>query len=161
MAMIENVEQNNEVNAAKSDARTVWIGLYRVPWVWSDKSQSSFTHWQSGRPNNYLNKQFCVAENEQHKWDDVYCEIERPFICHQVSRLRRVVRVKLRTDADISDPAISTQILQKLSAALASQGWTDVNLKWRIEPKKLAEAGVQSKETGGQPNGKGPPGKNN
>ncbi|TKS82553.1 Macrophage mannose receptor 1 [Collichthys lucidus] len=113
MAMIENIEQDNEVNAAKSDAGIVWIGLYRVPWVWSDKSQSSFTHWHVHQPNNYLNKQFCVAVNEQHKWNDDYCENERPFICHQVSRLRRVVRVKFRTDADISDPAISTQILQK------------------------------------------------
>lgn len=81
LPVIENSIQNDEVIQV---ARAfVWIGLYRVPWTWSDKTQSSFRSWGRTAPNNNYRTEFCVAANSQYGWDDYSCNKEFPFICHQ------------------------------------------------------------------------------
>lgn len=83
LAVIENSEENAEVSSLKPNSDDIWIGLYRVPWTWSDKSQSSFKNWRSSSPNNPPGNQHCVAENNLHVWDDDICTIKYVFICHQ------------------------------------------------------------------------------
>ncbi|XP_051263372.1 macrophage mannose receptor 1-like [Dicentrarchus labrax] len=134
LPMIENSVENNEVYSAAP--AEVWIGLYRVPWTWSDNTQSSFRQWLIGFPNNFGGHKFCVDENFLHTWEDGNCDVKLPFICHQVSKLKTTVRMKFQTDADITDPATNAQILQQLAAVLTSQGWTDFNLQWKIQPTK-------------------------
>uniref|UniRef100_A0A8C4E2I4 C-type lectin domain-containing protein n=2 Tax=Dicentrarchus labrax TaxID=13489 RepID=A0A8C4E2I4_DICLA len=137
LPMIENIVENNEVCSAAS--ALFWTGLYRVPWTWSDNTQSSFQVWKQGQPNNYGGNQFCTGENNLHKWDDISCLEKYPFICHQVLKLKTAVRMKIQTDADITDPATNAQILQQLGEVLTSQGWTDFNLQWMIQPTKQEE----------------------
>lgn len=83
LARIENSTQNNVVFHAKGNNNTVWIGLYRVPWTWSDKSRSAFRNWQNGKPYNNGGNEYCAAENPQHQWSDYNCTLQYPFICYQ------------------------------------------------------------------------------
>ncbi|XP_078027324.1 C-type lectin lectoxin-Enh4-like [Epinephelus lanceolatus] len=136
LPMMESNEENNKVYSTKPAGAGAWIGLYRVPWTWSDKTQSSFRSWQSAVPNNARGDEFCVIENTNHEWDDDYCWKEYPFICHQVLKLKTTVKLTFKTDADITDPAANTQILQQLGAMLTSQGWTNFKLGWKMEPRK-------------------------
>uniref|UniRef100_A0A3B4YBD2 C-type lectin domain-containing protein n=1 Tax=Seriola lalandi dorsalis TaxID=1841481 RepID=A0A3B4YBD2_SERLL len=71
LAMIENAQENAEVMSKFPSAGRWWIGLYRVPWRWSDNSNSSFKNWQSGQPDVYYKDEHCVAENSDHDWADV------------------------------------------------------------------------------------------
>ena len=142
LPIIENNEENDEVSSAIEATYITWIGLYRVRWSWSDKSQSSFRFWRSGSPNNIGGNQLCMSENQRHEWDDDGCHFKIPFICHQgdcsttqinsfnfnqtkclfcdccsvycpVSKLKTTLRMKIETDADLTDPATNTQILQQ------------------------------------------------
>ncbi|XP_037640553.1 C-type mannose receptor 2-like [Sebastes umbrosus] len=122
LPMIENNEENDEVSAAIEATDPAWIGLYRVRWSWSDKSQSSVRFWRSGSPNNVGGNQFCVSENPLHEWDDDGCNFEYPFICQQVTKLKTTLRMKIETDADFTDPATNAQILQQLGAELTRFG---------------------------------------
>ncbi|XP_039886674.1 C-type lectin mannose-binding isoform-like [Simochromis diagramma] len=136
LAVIENSEENAEVNSLKPNSDEIWIGLYRVPWTWSDKSQSSFKNWQSSSPNDPQGNQHCVVENNLHKWDDDIYTMNYVFICHQVAKLRTTVKITFLTDVDLTDSAINVQILQQLGAKLTNQGLTDFKLQWKIQPKK-------------------------
>ncbi|XP_024113998.2 C-type mannose receptor 2-like [Oryzias melastigma] len=138
LAMIENQEENMEAQNAKPSSSTVWIGLYREPWTWSDGSLSSFTNWEPSGLNNVNESQHCVTENPQHQWADEFCDVPWVFVCHQVPKTERktTLRLKFNTDADMTDPKVKAQILEQLQLLLSSGGRTDIKLQWKIEPKK-------------------------
>uniref|UniRef100_A0A4W6G457 C-type lectin domain-containing protein n=1 Tax=Lates calcarifer TaxID=8187 RepID=A0A4W6G457_LATCA len=87
LAMIEGSAENTQVFSVipvdTLPIKQAWIGLYRLPWTWSDMSQSTFRNWLPRVPDNYGLNQFCAAENPKHYWDDKDCTAEFPFICHQ------------------------------------------------------------------------------
>ncbi|XP_074510965.1 macrophage mannose receptor 1-like [Sebastes fasciatus] len=136
LPMIENNEENVKVYKAKPYYALIWIGLYRVAWSWSDNSNSLFKNWGRGHPNNNEGDEFCTFENALHEWDDRSCWRRHTFICHQDPNVTMTMRMKIETDADMTDPATNTQILQQLTAKLTSQGWTDFKLQWKIQPRK-------------------------
>ncbi|XP_036071841.1 C-type mannose receptor 2 isoform X2 [Oryzias melastigma] len=113
LAMIENQEENMEALNAKPSSSKPWIGLYREPWTWSDGSLSSFRNWYPSGSDNYGGNQHCVTENTDHEWGDERCSIERVFVCHQVSKMKTTLRMKFITDADLTDPKVKAQILEK------------------------------------------------
>uniref|UniRef100_A0A3B3VGF0 C-type lectin domain-containing protein n=1 Tax=Poecilia latipinna TaxID=48699 RepID=A0A3B3VGF0_9TELE len=83
LAMIENEAENSEVRHLIPVGVDVWIGLYRVPWSWSDKSPSRFQRWGNSEPNNVEGIQHCVCENTLHQWGDERCHATKVFICEQ------------------------------------------------------------------------------
>uniref|UniRef100_A0A673I7X0 C-type lectin domain-containing protein n=1 Tax=Sinocyclocheilus rhinocerous TaxID=307959 RepID=A0A673I7X0_9TELE len=61
----------------------VWIGLYRTR-SWSDQSNSSFSNWRAGQPDNAGNSEYCTAVSfsESGNWTDENCNTALPFICY-------------------------------------------------------------------------------
>lgn len=143
--MIENETENAEARKANPTTGEVWIGLYRVPWIWSDKSQTFFRPWHSSL-NNAEGTQHCGTENELHQWADEKCTVKRPFICHQgdcwigknnfehvislflwgwltfwsvlkkaTTVMMTAVRMKFETNFDWTDPATNSQILRQVN----------------------------------------------
>ncbi|XP_036928835.1 putative C-type lectin domain family 20 member A isoform X2 [Acanthopagrus latus] len=138
LAMIENAQEQADLESAVMSIGIVWIGLYRVPWTWSDKSSSSFRNWKSSKPDNYGGSEHCAFEDSNHLWEDTSCGAELPFFCHVLTIKLTIVRMKIQTDGDLSDPATNAQILQQLLAVLKSKTLqTDINL--RIQPIKQDE----------------------
>ncbi|KAM9722804.1 macrophage mannose receptor 1-like isoform 2-T2 [Menidia menidia] len=136
LAMIENEAENTAAFNATPGTGSYWIGLYRNPWTWSDRSQSSFRNWHPIYKENNGGQQHCVVENTDHEWADEDCGAEWPFLCHQVLRRNTVVRMTTEADVDLSDPHIQSQVLQKMEALLRARGLTDVKLQWKMKPKK-------------------------
>uniref|UniRef100_A0A3Q0RWX6 C-type lectin domain-containing protein n=1 Tax=Amphilophus citrinellus TaxID=61819 RepID=A0A3Q0RWX6_AMPCI len=83
LATIESSEEQTNAYLAKPAGTWAWIGLYHRPWVWSDNSNSSFTNWFNGEPNNRFRNESCVSEDLQHKWFDNDCTMKSAFICHE------------------------------------------------------------------------------
>ncbi|XP_072518023.1 C-type mannose receptor 2-like [Salminus brasiliensis] len=64
----------------------VWIGLYRTR-SWSDKSNSSFSYWKAGQPDNAGQSEYCTAVsfNDSGEWTDEDCGQAFPFLCYMIS----------------------------------------------------------------------------
>ncbi|XP_016516985.1 macrophage mannose receptor 1-like [Poecilia formosa] len=135
-AMIENEAENSEVRHLIPVGVDVWIGLYRVPWSWSDKSPSRFQRWGNSEPNNVEGIQHCVCENTLHQWGDERCQAIKVFICEQVVKTSITVKMMMTSDVDLTGPAVNAQLLQQLGALLTTQGWIDFKMQWKILPKK-------------------------
>ncbi|XP_073792203.1 macrophage mannose receptor 1-like [Danio rerio] len=56
---------------------------------WSDQSNSSFSNWRSGQPDNAGNSEYCTAVSfsDSGSWTDENCNITLPFFCYSVSLL--------------------------------------------------------------------------
>lgn len=80
-----NNQQDNDNLLKIAGPSTVWIGLYRTsstaPLIWSDQSNSTYTDWEPGQPNNYDGKQWCI-QIHNHLWNDGHCEQQFAFVCH-------------------------------------------------------------------------------
>uniref|UniRef100_A0A8D3BLP9 C-type lectin domain-containing protein n=2 Tax=Scophthalmus maximus TaxID=52904 RepID=A0A8D3BLP9_SCOMX len=116
LAVIRTAVENDKVFSVKPPPAQVWIGPHRVRWTWADSSQSSFRNWKADEPENCDGDQLCAAENDLHEWIDTNCQNKNTFICHQVAKLRTVVRLTTETNADMTDPAIQAQILQQVTS---------------------------------------------
>lgn len=81
LVSIQSAEKNEAVHNV-SVSQSVWIGLFKDPWKWSDGSISSFRYWKPSQPN-YLEGQDCAAAifKDQGKWNDLRCNSKRNFVC--------------------------------------------------------------------------------
>ncbi|KAI4885344.1 hypothetical protein NFI96_015580, partial [Prochilodus magdalenae] len=63
----------------------LWIGLYRTR-SWSDGSNSSFSNWRPGQPDNYGQNEHCTAvsfyDDYIGQWTDENCDQAFPFLCY-------------------------------------------------------------------------------
>nr|XP_021324716.1 C-type mannose receptor 2 isoform X2 [Danio rerio] len=86
LVSIRNEIENYRVLALTSNYYyTSWIGLYRSR-SWSDQSNSSFSNWRSGQPDNAGNSEYCTAVSfsDSGNWTDENCNTAFPFICYSV-----------------------------------------------------------------------------
>ncbi|MCI4386916.1 hypothetical protein PGIGA_G00068300, partial [Pangasianodon gigas] len=96
LTSVRNEAENQKIRSLSSyDYYSVWIGLYRTRF-WSDKSNSSFSNWAPGQPDNYAQNQSCTAVsfNSDYyyhyyyyyqglgKWTDENCGEVFPFLCY-------------------------------------------------------------------------------
>ncbi|KAK7883834.1 hypothetical protein WMY93_026957 [Mugilogobius chulae] len=137
LATIEDQTENSAAASVLVANQATWFGLYRKPWRWSDGSDSRFTNWISGQPNNN-NEQHCVSELDTREWGDGTCSVTLPFVCAKAFKTRtNTFMLKLQSDVDLSIPSTSMQIIEKVSLKLQDKRLTDFNVKWKVPPEKL------------------------
>ncbi|XP_055086965.1 galactose-specific lectin nattectin-like [Periophthalmus magnuspinnatus] len=132
LAMIQDDAENTAVASVISSSTNVWIGLYRVPWVWSNGKISSFVNWAPGEPDNLDGAEHCAWVHENHQWSDESCSFMGPFFCQQILDVKKYhLKIKLQTDAVLSDPASYNQIIQQLGVKFKNMALTDFQFTWK------------------------------
>uniref|UniRef100_A0A3P9DHM4 C-type lectin domain-containing protein n=1 Tax=Maylandia zebra TaxID=106582 RepID=A0A3P9DHM4_9CICH len=63
---------------------SVWMGLFRDSWRWSDGSNSSFRYWDMQLFNDEQSNKKCAMTllNRSGKWSSDECDKEKPFFCY-------------------------------------------------------------------------------
>ncbi|XP_039897028.1 C-type mannose receptor 2-like isoform X1 [Simochromis diagramma] len=63
---------------------SVWMGLFRDSWRWSDGSDSSFRYWDMQLFNDEQSNKTCAMTllNRSGKWSSDECGKEKPFFCY-------------------------------------------------------------------------------
>ncbi|XP_036420694.1 macrophage mannose receptor 1-like isoform X2 [Colossoma macropomum] len=84
LASVRNQTENDEIKKV-ADGKTVWIGLFRVYWKWSDQSYSSFRYWKQTQPYISSGKENCahIVMTDGGYWNYANCETKFPFICSE------------------------------------------------------------------------------
>ncbi|XP_028438470.1 C-type lectin TsL-like [Perca flavescens] len=147
LASVRNMTENQKVQEA-ARGNYVWIGLSRDSWKWSDGSNSSFSFWKKGQPDNNNGNKTCVAADfsQSGAWEDWPCDMERAFICYGPVVSKKVmmkVKFENKKNLDLNDPAVMEAMLKQLKQKLRAQGLDDnIKLSWR----KQADGKVFHKE---------------
>uniref|UniRef100_A0AAR2JG64 C-type lectin domain-containing protein n=1 Tax=Pygocentrus nattereri TaxID=42514 RepID=A0AAR2JG64_PYGNA len=84
LASVRNQAENVKIKEA-AKGKTVWIGLFRVFWKWSDQSYSSFRYWKQNQPDIPSGKETCgyIVMTDGGYWSNENCETKFPFICYE------------------------------------------------------------------------------
>ncbi|XP_060889912.1 C-type lectin-like isoform X2 [Labrus mixtus] len=84
LASVRNLDENQKIKELISGL-TVWIGLSRETWKWTDGSNSSFRYWNLSEPNNNYETEGCVAAyfKDSGRWEDWPCHYKRASICYR------------------------------------------------------------------------------
>ncbi|KAK7131340.1 hypothetical protein R3I94_016469 [Phoxinus phoxinus] len=83
LVSIRNETENLKLRSLFGYYSEIWIGLYRTR-SWSDQSNSSFSNWKTGQPDNAGNRENCTAVSfrDSGNWTDENCNIALAFICY-------------------------------------------------------------------------------
>ncbi|XP_060888005.1 macrophage mannose receptor 1 [Labrus mixtus] len=145
-----------------------WIGLHRVPWKWSDGSSSFFRKWLAYQPSNDNNPRACVTMQDG-GWDDWNCSSRFNFLCHKITEVtpapipepatigtdvqrRTVIKMRLLTNLDLTDPTNQLKFFQQFEASIIDrQVFTDITLlSWSVraetQPTERDERGEEIKK---------------
>ncbi|TNN32929.1 Macrophage mannose receptor 1 [Liparis tanakae] len=111
-----------------------WFGLHRKTWAyWSDRTPNSFTNWDQNQPRGRGSPVVACAalHTTTGMWWDVDCDVENYFICQKVySRQQQTFKLRFKSRADMTDPALQQQLLQQLHHKLETSGLSDFKLRW-------------------------------
>ncbi|XP_020318542.1 macrophage mannose receptor 1 [Oncorhynchus kisutch] len=83
LASVRNQTENEEIfRLASGDS--VWIGLFRSFWKWSDQSNCSFRNWHERQHDNTEGNQICAVTfmNYSGRWGFQKCDEKQPFFCY-------------------------------------------------------------------------------
>ncbi|KAG7220347.1 hypothetical protein INR49_010183 [Caranx melampygus] len=139
LASVRNEAESQIIQKVAQD-RTVWVGLFRDRWTWSDGFYSSFRYW---RPSEKVfvreSENYCAAvlRSESGKWGAQPCGEVYPFICN-VRVMRRIIKVRIRSqDSELeqNNPAVEEDLLQQIRQQLGGTiGTENFRLRWKKYP---------------------------
>nr|XP_023653997.1 macrophage mannose receptor 1-like [Paramormyrops kingsleyae] len=130
--------------AEKASTDHVWLGLrfscYLNFWFWVSAENVCYQNWA---PNNISNSNLCgttgaLQSKDPQYWVSLPETKELNFICSKYpipTGKRTVVRLTVRTDGKVKDPAFSSLLLMQLKEKLISAGMSEgTTLSWRTQP---------------------------
>lgn len=154
LATIESADVNGNVSSLLPWLGAVWIGLYRIPFAWSDQSQSTFRNWAWLKPDDWVDSQTCVVEDALHLWYDAGCDWKLSSICYGpdlvVSRVT-VLRITIGSDTDLTDPLALRELQQQvLNISLSKVFTCEKTVTKNISPSSSAQRTLRSEPYGHQ-----------
>ncbi|XP_058240008.1 macrophage mannose receptor 1-like isoform X2 [Hemibagrus wyckioides] len=136
LASALNSSDNNFLFQVSNIQGDSWIGLYRDTWKWSDGTITSNLPWAPGEPDNYWGKENCAA-HYNNMFDDFSCSYQSYFYCHTILPVReqQIVRLQVKSDGSVLDPAVQSSILEQIKQKLAEKGMLEnTKVTWRVQP---------------------------
>ncbi|KAF6725339.1 Macrophage mannose receptor 1 [Oryzias melastigma] len=133
LASVRNKEDNNRITDVIPGRKTVWIGLFRDSWKWSDGSSLSFQYWSRNEPNGPTEMCGAAYIENSGKWVDANCVNQFQFICYdsKLSLKKVALKLKVSSPLDMSDLTVQEDIQRQLKQKLNEQKvFAEIKLNW-------------------------------
>ncbi|KAA0721577.1 Rhamnose-binding lectin RBL [Triplophysa tibetana] len=133
LTSVKNQTDNQLIHNIINDPHTsVWIGLFRDSWEWSDNTDSAFRYWDSGQPDNLDGSQNCTVTNmnNEGKWHDISCSVFYTFVCHEdeliliQKNLSWTEAVRYCRENHVDLVSVDSQKIQLMVTEVLHQAWT-------------------------------------
>ncbi|XP_056603677.1 C-type mannose receptor 2-like [Triplophysa dalaica] len=130
---VRNQTDNQLIHNIINDHYTsVWIGLFRDWWEWSDNTDSAFRYWDSVQPDNQGGSEDCIVAKMTHegKWHDISCSDSYTFVCHEVEliliqkNLSWTEAVRYCRENHVDLVSVDSQEIQLMVTEVLHQAWT-------------------------------------
>ncbi|XP_053089645.1 macrophage mannose receptor 1-like [Pangasianodon hypophthalmus] len=106
-----------------------WFGLFRDSWRWVDGTKVDPLLWQSPLPDNADPQENCGTLNGG-ILDDKKCTNQYYFICDFIPVVKYVVKLQVKADESMFDPAVQSAILEQIKQKLD----TNASVSWKVQP---------------------------
>ncbi|XP_056603674.1 C-type mannose receptor 2-like [Triplophysa dalaica] len=129
---VRNQTDNQLIHNIINDPHTsVWIGLFRGLWEWSDNTDSAFRYWDSGQPDNSGTDACTVTNmNNEGKWHDLSCSVSYTFMCHEdeliliQKNLSWTEAVRYCRENHVDLVSVDSEKIQLWVTSVVHQAWT-------------------------------------
>uniref|UniRef100_A0A3B3X962 C-type lectin domain-containing protein n=1 Tax=Poecilia mexicana TaxID=48701 RepID=A0A3B3X962_9TELE len=136
LASIRSLQENEQIRTMRPAGLTVWIGLYKDTWKWSNGNLFLFSYWASGQPQGGMENCTVADFSLSGHWEDWPCGLEKASVCYHDAEpfTRLTVKLKLVGNSvlDLNDPAALEDLLKELQLKVRLQA--DIRLIWRKRP---------------------------
>ncbi|XP_058240549.1 macrophage mannose receptor 1-like [Hemibagrus wyckioides] len=135
LASALNSSDNNFLFQLRNIQGDSWIGLYRDTWKWSDGTIATNLPWVPGEPNNYYGNENCASHINK-VFNDYLCGTPAYFYCHTILPVReqQILRLQVKSDGSVLDPAVQSSILEQIKQKLAEKGMLEnTTVTWRVQ----------------------------
>ncbi|KAM9500917.1 CD209 antigen-like protein A [Clarias gariepinus] len=129
LASSHDLTENSLVQQVAGVQGYSWFGLFRDDWKWVDETKVDPLLWKSPLPDNARPQENCGTLNGG-LLDDKQCINKYYFICDGIPVMKYVVKVQVKADKSVFNPAVQSAILQQIKQKL-DPGAT---VSWRIQP---------------------------
>jgi len=125
LASVKTQAETNQISSLLT--KESWFGLHRKTWAyWSNRTPNTFTNWNQNQPKDRGSTvEACAAvHTTTGKWWDIDCDVENYFICQKVySRHQQTFKLRFKSRADMTDPALQQQLLQQVQDRAACRSF--------------------------------------
>lgn len=125
-----NATEHSTILGVIGQRNTVWIGLIRHLWMWSDQSAKSYTPWVSGQPSYFVGPDSCGYFSAGGTFDST-CSNLMPFFCYRIiTGQQQIVRVKVRSNQNLINATMDS-MLEMIKLKLQDLGINGVMVTWK------------------------------
>ncbi|CAL8389924.1 unnamed protein product [Boreogadus saida] len=118
LVSVRNSTENQAV-AEASGGLSVWTGLFKEAWYWSDGRYSSLRHWdQHAILGNFPQSCAVMTSHISGRWSQRSCHELHPFLCTCTRKHVLKVRVLSEDIQELNGPAMKTAILKQIQKML-------------------------------------------
>ncbi|KAB5579685.1 hypothetical protein PHYPO_G00197790 [Pangasianodon hypophthalmus] len=126
-----NATDNSLVQQVATVQGFSWFGLFRDSWRWVDGTKVGQLLWQSPLPDNVDPQENCGTLNGG-IFDDTKCTNQYYFICDIIPVVKYAVKLQVKSDQSVFDPAVIAAILEQIKQKLDKK----TTVSWRVQPDR-------------------------
>ncbi|XP_028841880.1 lymphocyte antigen 75-like [Denticeps clupeoides] len=130
--LVSVMDQAENQKIQRKVTSTIWTGMFRDGWKWSDQSDRGFKYWADNQPSG-SGKCAVASLGYRGTWSPDTCTSQWPFFCYRDVKLEYRIKIRLASGSSLDprDPGMNGTVLLQIRQKLQQCGLTeDSRVTW-------------------------------